>query len=369
MNTIKLYLKDKVDAYALLRVTCAILIAFACTIVIIFAFSEMPFVAMQKFFFGALTTKRNFFNVIETMIPLVFAGLALNVIQKAGLTNLIADGALYMGAVLATAVGISLKLPTGIHSAVAILVAAVAGGLITLIPAIIKKYTGAWEMVIAIMLNTVFFYVGQFIINKNYLDEVAGYASYKIEKTAKLGSLFKGTQMHVGFIIMIVVFILVYIMMEKTTFGYELKVVGTNMKFAKYTGINVFAVVMLSQFIGGALAGMGGAIEILGIYDRFLWVSPVSFVWDAILINILAGEKTKNIPITAFFFAFIRVGAGIMSRGTDLDQEIVAIIQAIIIFLVSAERFMYTYKKKREERAALAEKEAFMRTAAESAIV
>lgn len=350
-------LKNKIDTYSLLRVFCAILIAYTCTIIIIFTFSKVPFTAMYKFFLGPFTSKRNFFNVVETAIPLLFAGLALNVIQKGGLTNLIADGALYMGAVVASVVAISLSLPKGIHAAVAIAIAALVGGLITLIPAIIKKFTGAWEMVVAIMLNTVFFYVGQFIINSKYLDEVAGYASYKYEKTAKLGHLISGTQMHYGFIIVIIVFILVYILMEKTLFGYDLKIVGVNMRYAKNAGINVFKVVMLSQFIGGCIAGMGGAVEILGIYDRFLWVNPVSFVWDAILINILAGEKTANIPLTAFFFSFIRVGAGIMSRGTDLDQEIVAIIQAIIIFLVSAERFMYTYKIKREQKAALMEKD------------
>ena len=350
-------LKNKIDTYSLLRVFCAILIAYTCTIIIIFTFSKVPFTAMYKFFLGPFTSKRNFFNVVETAIPLLFAGLALNVIQKGGLTNLIADGALYMGAVIASVAAISLSLPKGIHAAVAIAMASLVGGLITLIPAIIKKFTGAWEMVVAIMLNTVFFYVGQYIINSKYLDEVAGYASYKFAKTSKLGHLISGTQMHYGFIIVIIVFILVYILMEKTLFGYDLKIVGVNMRYAKNAGINVFKVVMLSQFIGGCIAGMGGAVEVLGIYDRFLWGNQVSFVWDAILINILAGEKTANIPLTAFFFSFIRVGAGIMSRGTDLDQEIVAIIQAIIIFLVSAERFMYTYKIKREQKAALMEKD------------
>ncbi len=355
-------IKNKIDTYSLLRVFCAIMIAYICTIIIIFVFSKTPLTAMHKFFLGPLTSKRNFFNVVETAIPLVFAGLSLNVIQKGGLTNLIADGALYMGAVIAAVVGISFTLPTGVHAGVAIAISALVGGVITLIPAIIKKFTGAWEMVVAIMLNTVFFYVGQFIINNGFLDEVAGYASYKFQKTAKLGSLLDGTQMHYGFIIMIVVFILVYILMEKTTFGYDLKIVGINLRFAKNAGINVFKVIMMSQFIGGCIAGMGGAVEVLGIYDRFLWVNPVSFVWDAILINILAGEKTANIPLTAFFFSFIRVGAGIMSRGTDLDQEIVAIIQGIIIFLVSAERFMYTYKIKKEQKAALMEKDKMLAT-------
>ena len=350
-------MKNRIDTYSLLRVFVAILIAYTCTIVIIFTFSKVPFTAMHRFFLGPFATRRGFFNIVEQAIPLVFAGLSLNVIQKGGLINLIADGALYMGAVIATVVAISLTLPAGLHAGVAIACAAVVGGLITIIPAIIKKYTGTWELVVAIMLNTVFFYLGQYIINNGYLDEVAGYASFRFQQTARLGRMISGTQMHYGFYIMIVVFVLVYILMEKTLFGYKLKIVGVNMRYAKNAGINVFRIVMLSQFIGGCIAGMGGAVEILGIYNRFLWVTPVAFVWDAILINILAGEKTANIPLTAFFFSYVRVGAGIMSRGTDLDQEIVAIIQAIIIFLVSAERFMYTYKIKREQKEALMETE------------
>ena len=349
--------KIRIDVYSLLRILCAILIAFTCTIIMILCFSDVPLLAMQKFFFGAFTTKRNFFNIIEKMIPLVFAGLSLNVIQKAGLANLVADGALYIGAVIAAVVAISLKLPKGIHTGTAILISGIVGGVITLIPAILKKITGVWEMVVAIMLNTVFFYVGQFIINNGFLDEVAGYASYKFNPTAKLGNMIKGTQTHFGLIIMIIAYILVVILMDKTRFGYQLKVVGSNIKYAKNSGINVFAVIMISQFIGGFLAGAGGAVEMLGMYDRFLWSTPVSFVWDAVLLDILAGANAKFIPVAAFFFAYVRVGAGIMSRGTDLDQEIVAIIQAIIIFLVSAERFMYNFKKKREAKQALAEKE------------
>lgn len=343
----------KFNAYGLIRITVAIAIAFAIASLIIFAVSEEPLTAINKLFLGPLQSKRNFFNILETMIPLVFTGLALNIMFRSGLFNMGADGSFYMGAVMASFVAISIELPQGVHQGAVILVAAVVGGLITMLPAVIRKITGANVLVISLMFNYVFFHGGLFIINRFLFDETTGHASFKFQETARLGNMVKGTQLHYGFLIMIVMVIVMYIIVERSKFGYNLKVTGISKRFAKYAGINVTATVILSQFIGGAVAGMGGAIEMVGIYKRFTWNTPVMYVWDGILVNLLGATKPIMIPFAAFFLSYLRVGADVMSRSTDVDNEIVAIIQGIMILLIASERFMYTLKKRKEEREAL----------------
>lgn len=343
----------KLDYYSLVRLSVAVVCAFALASCIIFIFSNTPVTAISKLFLGPLQSTRDFFTVIQTMIPLIFTGLAINVMFKSGLFSMAADGAFYTGAVIAAFIGIKIQLPNIIHQFVIILVAALAGGLITSIPAIIREKTGANEFVTSMMLNSVFFFMGIYVVNTYLLDKTAGYASVRFNETASLGNMIKGTQVHYGFLIMIAVLIVVYILVEKTKLGYETKLVGSNKNFAKYSGIKIGRTIIVSQLIGGIVAGIGGSVEMIGMYKRFTWNSPVTYVWDGILINLLASSKPIFIPLAAFFISYIRVGADIMSRATHVDNGIVAIIQAIIIFLVSAERFMYNLKKKKEEKQAL----------------
>ena len=124
-------------------------------------------------------------------------------------------------------------------------------------------------------------------------------------------------------------------------------------EFAKAAGIKTGKVILLAQFVGGIFAGMGGAIEMVGMYKRFYWQSQVNYVWDGLLVHMLANENPVFIPLTAFFIAYLRIGAEIMSRATDLDNEIVAFLQCIVILLVGAERFLAVIKKRKEQKNAL----------------
>lgn len=354
----------KVDKYSLIRTFSAIGIASIIACIIIVCVSDNPSESIQCFFTGQFATMRKFSNVLEMMIPLVFTGLALNICFKSGLFNMGADGSFYMGAVIAALIAIKVVLPSGIHQSVIIIVAALVGGIISMIPALIKRYTGASELVTSLMFNYVFFNLGMLILNTFMLDDTTGYASYRFLKSAKLPGILKGTQLHAGIFIMIAVIIIMYFVVEKSNFGYKLRVTGSNIKFARYAGLKITGVMILSQFIGGALAGMGGAIEMIGMNSRFTWVLPVNYVWDGILINLLAGAKPILIPVAAAFISFIRIGADIMSRNTGVDSEIVAIVQGIIIVLVASERFLYFMKKRKEEKEAL-EDDKILESAAE----
>lgn len=349
--------KKNYDYYGLLRVLCSIGIALGFAFVVICLITDEPALAISKLLTGPLQSKRSFFNVLERMIPLVFTGLAMNVIYKSGYFNMGADGSLYMGGVIAAFIALKMPIANGVNQILIITVAAVAGGFICMLPVIIKKYTNANVTVLSIMFNYIFYYIGLAIVSNTLLEKGAGWRSYEFPATAKLGKLIEGTNMHWGFIIMIVMVVCIVILMNKTSFGYKLKVTGMNKNFAKASGINTVKVILSAQFIGGMLAGMGGAIEMIGLNKRFTWQNQVSYLWDGILVNLLAGSKPQFIPLAAFGLSYLRVGADIMSRTTNIDTEIVAIIQGIIILLVASERFLHGLKVRQEQKEALREAE------------
>ncbi len=345
--------KKKFDWYGVIRVLTSILIALIIAAIIIFAVADDPLTALNKFLLGPFSTKRNFFNAVETMIPLVFCGLAINVMHKSGLFSMAADSSFYFSGVVAAMLAIACPLPAGVHQIVILAAATVVGGAIGVIPVIIKKKTGANELVISLMMNYIFFNFGYWLIRAFFLDEANGSFSIGFQKTATLGKLIKGTSTHYGIFIMIAAVVVMWLLMDKSKFGRELQITGSNASFARYSGLKIGGIILGSQLIGGMLAGLGGGVQMIGMYTHFQWITAQTYVWDGILINLLAGTRPLMIPVSAFFISYIRSGALVMSRGGDVDSEIVSIIQGIIIMLIASERFMYRMKKRKEEREAL----------------
>lgn len=340
--------------FDLLRLFVAIGIALLITTVIIFLVSENPTKALSTLLVGPVSSKRYLFNVLEMMVPLMFTGLSLSLVFKSGNFSMITDASFYMGAVIASLVAIMIPLPAGIHPMVAIVIAGFIGGIIGSIPAFCKVKYKANELVTSLMLNYVFFYTGLYIINKFVVDrQASNFASLKFLKTAGLSTIVSGTRLHSGFIMAIVVCILLFIFLTRTKWGYEIRIVGSNPEFARFSGINTKKVILYTSFISGFIAAIGGAIEKLGMYRRFQWSQAPTYAWDGVIISILSSNNPIFIPIAAFFLSYVRVGADIMSRQTDVQNEIVALIQGVIILLVTAERFLYFIKQRKESQLAL----------------
>jgi simple sugar transport system permease protein len=343
--------------YEIIRILAASFLAFLIATIIIFVVArEDANIALKNFFLGAFSSRRNFSKVVEDFIPMVFSGLAINIMFKSGLFSLAADSAFYMSGVVATAIAIGIPLPAGIHQIVILLTGALVGGMLCLIPAIVRKYTGAHELVTSMMLSYITFNLGYWIIREFFIDKNNGVFSTTFAATATLGKMFKGTNIHYGLLIMAAAVIVMWIVIEKSRYGRELSFTGSNENFARYAGIEISTVILISQFVGGFWAGLGGAVTMIGIFRTFQWMTPVDYVWDGILINLLAGRKPQMIPLAAFFMSYLRVGANIMSRVGHVDSELVAIIQAIIILLIASERFLYRMKQRKEEREALLNK-------------
>ena len=340
--------KQSVDSkFETLRFSVAIIIALLVAFGLILLVSKEPFEALRHLFLGPISKFRKIGNVVETAIPLTFLGLSVSVMFSANQFNMGSSGALFMGGTVAAIVGLTLPLPTGIHPFVALMFVGVVGGLITSIPAIIKLKWNASELVSSLMLNFVALNLGLYLIMNHFRDPDAGtLASFKFPETALLPTLIKGTRIHFGIFIVILMVILIWLFLAKTKWGYALRMTGMNMNFAKYSGISTAAVILYSQFIGGFLAGMGGAVEVLGMYDRFRWQMMPTYAFDGVIVAVLGKRNPIFVPVAAILLAYIRVGADTMSVNSDVSYEMISIIQGFIIIMIAANAFLKHYRQK-----------------------
>lgn len=338
--------KSKLGLVELLRIFVAITISMVFVFVVIFIVSDQPLTAIGDFLIGPLTSVRRFGNVIEAMIPLIFTGLAVTMLYRAGLFNLSMEGAFFIGAVAATATSLTFDLPPILNLILSMFVAACAGGIVTLIPGFLKVKCHANELVTSLMLNYVCLYVGLYIITNFFYDpEMNANYSFKFNESVLLPRIVPGTRITTGIFIALFCVVIIWLVLNKTSFGYKVTLVGKNGNMAKYSGIAAGGAILGSQFLGGMLAGLGGSVDLFGMYKRFQYGGLPGYGWDGVLIAIVAYYKVQYVPLAALFLAYLRTGADIMTRNSNIPFEIVKIIQALVIVLISAKAILREYKK------------------------
>lgn len=332
-----------------LRTGLAILIAIALVLVIISLVSSQPIEAIKTLLIGPVSSARQFGNVIILMIPLTFAGLAISIVFKSNRFNLAADGAFYFGSMIATIVGITSSFPSWLTVIMALFCGLISGAIIGFIPAYLNKKFKTSELVISLMMNYILNYFVLFLfINIFRNKDSAILETLPLQEGVNLGILFRlgKVRVHWGFLIAIVLTVIAYIILYKTKWGYALRSTGINEKFAKYTGLKTASIIMFAQVIGTAIAGLGGAIEMLGRYNTFRFDRSQGYGFDGVIIAALAKNNPMYVPLAAFFLAYIRIGADMINLTTDVPAEIIAFVQASIILLISAKSFLSKWKQR-----------------------
>ncbi len=277
-------------------------------------------------------------QVIYYAVPIIMTGLSVGFAFKTGLFNIGASGQFTLGAFVAIYIGIKWNfVPEQIHWLVALLGAMVAGAVWGSGPGILKAFFNVNEVITSIMMN----YIGMYLVNMSIVRTV--YDSLKnqtkpvlksaIIPKAGLDKIFNTSNINIGIFIVILSVIVIYIILQKTTFGYELKACGSNKEASKYAGINEKKSIILSMVIAGALSGLGGGLLYLSGSGKYIHVldvlAPEGF--SGISVALLGMSHPIGILFSGLFIAHLEVG-GFNIQLYNFVPEVIDIIIAVIIY-------------------------------------
>lgn len=335
------------------RIVAAVLAALLLGFIITLFVSDDPVGAYRAFLLGPLTRLNRFGDWIEESITLIFVGLAVALVFKAEQFSLGAEGQLLLGALVSGSIALFVPLPAFIRIPLALLGAVVAGFLWGVIPGYLKAYLGANEIVSTLMLNAIALKIYDFLLTYHIKPPNAGYTASEtftadgilpnfippLPFLADIRKLFvQQTNITVALYIMIIATLVVYFIMYRTPFGYELRMVGANIKFARYGGIDTKKVILLTMAVSGIFAGLAGAHLSMGIHTKLILNISLGLGFEGIVVSLLARNNPLGVPFAGLAYGYLRAGADIMERSSDVSREMVLVIQAIIILLVTAER-------------------------------
>ena len=285
-----------------------------------------------------LGVTKDFSGTVRWMTPLLFTSLSVCLSQKANLFNLGVDGQLYLGACAASFVALRLTgLPPLLIILASIFAGMLAGLLYAAIPALLQIYLGAYEVVTTLLLNFVAVQFTEWLVLGPLKPaEVTGTtATENFAKELWLPRILTPSQANVGLFIALFVAALLFFVMLQTVFGHEVKVVGENARFAKYSGVNVVRITLLTMLISGAVAGLAGTGEVLGSLHRL----PAGFNQDmgfnGIVVSLLAQNNPLGCILASFFFAALKNGASNMERISNVPAAVSDIVQAFVILTVT----------------------------------
>lgn len=293
-----------------------------------------------------------FQSFVETT-PYIFTGLALALGFRAGVFNIGGEGQIYIGAVLATLVGtIDLGIPPALHVLAAILLGVLGGAFWGFIPGWLKANAGSHEVINTIMMNYIALRLVEFLLTGPMTKAGSGGmpTSNNILDSARIPLVFpRPLTLHWGFFVAIAVAILAWFILFKTKWGFNLQIAGANKHAAKYAGLNVNVWMVLGMTLSGALAGLCGSVQVLGVtYSMGLGVSS-GYGFDAISLALLANNNPLGCILAALLFGFLKTGSRAMMSRTGIPLDIVSIIQAFILVFIAAPAIIRTVFRLRGE--------------------
>jgi general nucleoside transport system permease protein len=293
--------------------------------------------AYQILFNSAFGNQRAIANTLLAATPLIFTGLATLVAFRAGIFNIGVEGSLYLGAFAAAWVGFTFTgLPALILIPLAFAVGGVAGGLWALIPGYLKARLRVDEVVTTIMLNYVAILFTDYLVTGPFLvPGMANAMSPEVAAQAQLPRLVERSQWNVSFFVALGAVVFVFILLRRTILGYEIKAVGTNPIFARWTGMAVGGTILLVMFISGFIGGLAGAGQALGVHYRFVAGFSRGLGFDGIVIALLGRNSPLGVLIAAILFGALRNGASTMGIFTPIPRDLIDIVLALIIFFVA----------------------------------
>lgn len=325
--------------------------------VFIFVAGKDPVLAYQAFARAVAGSPRGFGETLTSAIPLIFTGLAVSLAFRSGLFNIGVEGQYLVAQIATVVVGYTVSAPGFLHPLLALLAGAVVGALWAMITGLLKAYRGVHEVINSIMLNYVALFLCNWLLNA-YLRAGSGQAStHPIAATAELAQgLIQGSRLHTGLFIALLAALVVWVLLWKTPAGYEIRAVGLSPGAAEYAGISVPRNIVLAMALSGALAGLAGGVQTLGINRTFFETTAfVGYGFEGIAVALVGRTHPVGVVLAALLFGALERGGPMMQATAGVPKAVIYIVQGTVIFFVAAEglwRFMRNRKIKTEVKTA-----------------
>ncbi|SMY12232.1 ABC transporter permease [Brevibacterium jeotgali] len=282
---------------------------------------------------------RPFTESLVASTPLILAGLGIALGFRSGLFNIGGQGQVILGAIFAGFIGYWLTLPLGLHMLLAIAAGIVGGAIWGGIAGALKARTGANEVIVTIMLNSIAGYLIAYLLKQEWFRQTgsANPQSRVVDESAALFPLLpEPFRLNAGFLVAVVATVLVWWLLERSTLGFEFRAVGENPHAARTAGISVGRVTLVAMMVAGALAGLAGAAQVLGTEQKLTMGIGGSLGFDAITVALLGRSRPVGTFLAGLLFGAFKAGGYTMQAQTGTPIDIILVVQSVIVLLIAA---------------------------------
>lgn len=344
-----------VDALLPVFATLAALIVGA---ILLLVLKVNPIVAYRALIEGAFGSTNAFAETLVKATPLLLVGIGICIAYRGNVINIGGEGQMIVGALLSTWVGLTLTdLPGWLVIVIAMLAGTFAGSVWGGIPGILKAYFNVNEILSTVMMNAIAVQLMNFFLTGPLMDPSQQEVASQIPQTARLDEALRlprlvPTRLHLGAAIAVVLAILVYIILWRTTLGYRIRAVGHNPHASKYAGIKVKRYIVVALLLSGAFAGLAGVFQVYGVNYRMITDgSTTGFTGSAGFNGIVAALFGQLHPIltipASILFGALLVGANTMQRVVQVPSALILALNGlVVVFVVSSE----IWRKKRQRK-------------------
>ena len=332
---------------SLVKPVITIIIALIIGVFLIIPTGTSPLEAYGALIRGAFGSSTSVLNTLERTTPLLFTGLGAAIAFRAGVFNIGLEGQLYVGAFAAALTGIyGAALPRILLIPACILAAMLGGVLWAVVPGMLNTKYSINLVVVTIMMNNIAKLLTNYLCTYPFKGELPTSATYKVGENALMTRFSARSEFNAFFFLGIIAAVLLYIMVYKTRFGYELRALGLNQRFTRYNGVNVKKKVLLILFISAMLAGICGAEQVIGANGRFIDAFSANYGMNGITVALLGGMNPLGAIVGALFLGTLNSGAVQMEVMTNVSRDLISALQAIIIMLLATQEIIRSNRFK-----------------------
>lgn len=308
-----------------------------------------PFEAYYYFLFAPLQNRVSLLEVLVKSTPLIITGVAVTYAFASGYYNIGAEGQLYAGAVAATGIGMAMHGVPAIIAIPLMLIGGFAAGMAwALIPALLKVKLAVDEVVTTLLMNSIMAYIVSAILNGPWRDPNSGWPqSQEIAPTAVFFKLIPRSRLNFGFVIAVVLIIILWIVMTRTSFGLKMRAVGMGKPAAKFAGIKVERTIFMAALISGGIAGIAGVAEVAGIHFHLIGEISPGYGYTGVIIATLGSLNAFGVGLAAVFFGLVETGAQTLSRALGVPVYLGEVTQATMLLVALGMLLLQRYKFRR----------------------